>query len=138
MPIIRRGRDEDFGQIAEIQAASPEGAHWEVAGYAAYDLWVADWDNRVAGFLATRQVAEGEGEILNLAVCPEFRRKGLGKALLTAYLEQHPGLIFLEVRESNLAARKLYKSIGFKEIGVRPAYYDDPSEAAIVLKFHSC
>jgi [ribosomal protein S18]-alanine N-acetyltransferase len=138
MPVIRRGQAEDFGEIAGIQAASPEAAQWETADYGRYDLWVAMCENRVGGFLAARSLGECECEVLNLAVSPEYRRKGLGRALLSALLEGYRGAIFLEVRESNLAARNLYKSMGFKEISSRQGYYDFPLETAIVLKFHSC
>jgi [ribosomal protein S18]-alanine N-acetyltransferase len=99
---------------------------------------VAMCENRVGGFLAARSLGECECEVLNLAVSPEYRRKGLGRALLSALLEGYRGAIFLEVRESNLAARNLYKSMGFKEISSRQGYYDFPLETAIVLKFHSC
>jgi ribosomal-protein-alanine N-acetyltransferase len=46
--------------------------------------------------------------------------------------------VFLEVRESNQAARIFYKSMGFQEVGIRKEYYQAPLEAAIVMKFHSC
>jgi ribosomal-protein-alanine N-acetyltransferase len=77
-------------------------------------------------------------EILNLAVAPSNRRKGIAKALVSASLEHVCGNVFLEVRESNLAARQLYESIGFKEVNRRPQYYSDSQEAAIVMNFHSC
>jgi [ribosomal protein S18]-alanine N-acetyltransferase len=138
MPVIRRGQTEDFEEIAGIQAASPEAAQWETADYSRYDLWVAICEGRVGGFLVARALGEGESEVLNLAVSPEFRRKGLGRALLSTVVEGYRGTIFLEVRESNLAARNLYKSMGFKEISSRCGYYEFPPETAIVLKFHSC
>ncbi len=138
MPAIRRGDAGDFAKIADIQAASPEAAQWDIASYALYDLWVALCENRVAGFLMARSLGAGECELLNLAVAPEFRRRGIARALVRALAEYGEGTIFLEVRESNRAARKLYKSMGFQEVGTRHGYYDSPSEAAIVLKFHSC
>jgi len=138
MPVIRRGQTEDFAEIAAIQAASPEAAQWETADYGRYDLWVAICDDRIGGFLVARPLGEGESEILNLAVSPEFRRKGLGRALLSTLIAGYRGSIFLEVRESNLAARNLYKSMEFQEISSRRGYYDFPQETAIVLKFHSC
>lgn len=134
MPAIRRGGPLDFSQIAAIQAACPESAQWDVAGY---DLWVAICENRVQGFLAARSLGAGEWELLNLAVAPEARRKGVGRALVQV-LVQHCEIIFLEVRASNHAARELYKSLGFQEISVRLQYYENPSESGIVMKFHSC
>jgi ribosomal protein S18 acetylase RimI-like enzyme len=135
---IRRGSEEDLAAIAGIQSASPEAAHWDPAGYLAYGLWVAVEGGRIAGFLAWRPLGLGEGELLNLAVEPRFRRKGVGKALVRAFLGEFPGGAYLEVRESNAAALCLYKSLGFKEVTRRPGYYEFPPEAAIVMKFHSC
>jgi ribosomal-protein-alanine N-acetyltransferase len=138
MPAIRRGGAGDFAEIAAIQAACPEAAQWDVAGYALYDLWVAVCENRVAGFLVARSLGAGEYELLNLAVAGEFRRQGIARALVGVLAEGYPRTVFLEVRESNLAARKLYKSVGFQEISARPGYYESPLETAIVMKFHSC
>ena len=138
MPVIRLGENADVAEIAAIQAASPEAARWDVAAYLNYDLRVAVCQNRVAGFLASRSLSPDESEILNLAVSPEFRRRGIARALLNALLEGFHGAVFLEVRESNRAALELYKSLHFQEISRRPGYYEDPPETAIVLKFHSC
>jgi ribosomal-protein-alanine N-acetyltransferase len=138
MPVIRRGEAGDLAQVAAIQDASPESPRWNAADYLNYDLLVAVREGRVVGFLASRSLVEGEREILNLAVAPEFRRQGIARHLWDAFCEGPFGTIFLEVRESNEAARSLYLSLGFQELGRRPAYYDFPPEAAIVMKFHSC
>jgi ribosomal-protein-alanine acetyltransferase len=138
MTAIRRGGAGDFAEIAAIQTASPEAAQWNVADYAVFDLWVAIGEDRVTGFIAARSLGAGECELLNLAVSPEYRRRGIARLLVSALTEAGCGNIFLEVRESNLAARNLYKAMGFKEIGLRPGYYYPPPEAAIVMKFHSC
>jgi ribosomal-protein-alanine N-acetyltransferase len=149
MPVIRPGRPCDLAEVAAIQAASPEAAHWEAADYLQYDFRVCVHDGRIAGFLVARRVAADESELLNLVVAPEFRRKGLARALLRELLTASatPGQakacptessLYLEVRESNQAARNLYKSMGFQEVNVRLEYYQAPPEAAIVMKFHSC
>jgi ribosomal-protein-alanine N-acetyltransferase len=135
---IRRGDPCDLNEVAAIQEASPEAARWSVSEYPQYDFRVAVRGRRIAGFLVARPVAEDERELLNLAVAPEFRRQGVGRDLLAALLAEAPGSIFLEVRESNQAARNIYKSMGFQEVGSRPGYYEEPLEAAIVMKFHSC
>ena len=135
---IRRGGPGDLEEIAAIQEASPEAPRWKVSEYEQYDLWVVLQDDRIAGFLVSRQLGEGEREILNLAVLPQFRRLGLARALLGTLLTGDSGDIYLEVRESNQAARNLYQSIGFREIGTRRKYYENPPEPAIVMKFHSC
>lgn len=78
-----------------------------------------------------------EMHILNLAVDPEHRRRGIARQLLAEGLTQArtlgAGLAWLEVRTSNLAAQDLYKSFGFKEVGRRPGYYDDTQEDALLL-----
>jgi ribosomal-protein-alanine N-acetyltransferase len=92
----------------------------------------------VAGFLVSRALVEGETELLNLAVAPEFRRQGVARKLVESLLAESPGVVYLEVRESNRAARQFYNHLGFQEVSSRPGYYRAPSEAAIVMKFHSC
>jgi [ribosomal protein S18]-alanine N-acetyltransferase len=88
------------------------------------------------GYLIGREVARS-GEILNLAVSPEFRRCGVGRALLRAGLsllrKRHVDEVFLEVRESNRSAQALYLSLGFRPVGQRAAYYRNPKEDALVL-----
>jgi ribosomal-protein-alanine N-acetyltransferase len=140
MPLIRPGDPQDLAAVAAIQESSPEAAHWNPADYLQYDFRVCVHLGHVAGFLVARHVVpdESEVELLNLAVAPEFRGKGLGRALLGDLLATGGATVFLEVRESNQAARNLYKSTGFKEVNIRPQYYPDPPEAAIVMKFHSC
>jgi ribosomal-protein-alanine N-acetyltransferase len=135
---IRRGEPSDLEEVAAIQEAAPEAARWSVSDYPQYDFRVAVRGCRIAGFLVSRPVAEDEWELLNLAVAPEFRRQGIGRNLLASLLRAAPGAVFLEVRESNRAARNIYKSMGFKEVGLRPGYYENPLEPAIVMKFHSC
>jgi len=138
MPVIRPGDGGDLSAIAAIQKSSPEAAQWDVAGYLQYDLRVAIYENKVAGFLVSRTPGTKECEILNLAVSPDFRRRGIGQALLKSLLANFSGAIYLEVRASSAAAVRLYKSLGFQEIGRRSGYYESPPEAAIVMKFHSC
>lgn len=94
----------------------------------------------VAGYVVAIDAAD-EGEILNLAVAPGGRRRGLGRALvedvLTELHERGARNIYLEVRESNAAARALYAAHGFREVGRRPGYYRRPVEDAIVLRVHA-
>ena len=94
----------------------------------------------VAGYVVALDAAD-EGEILNLAVAPDGRRRGLGRALVAAVLaeltDRGAHNIYLEVRESNAAARALYAAHGFGEVGRRPGYYRRPVEDAIVLRVHA-
>ncbi len=138
MPEIRRGDFGDLAEIEKIQKASPESSQWAPADYLAYDLRVACCDGAVAGFLAARRNGPDEWEILNVAVAPEWRRRGVARRLIEHLQRSVTGCVFLEVRESNRAARKLYNSMGFQEVSLRQQYYNSPPEAAIVMKFHSC
>ena len=92
----------------------------------------------MAGFAVARSTAPDELEILNVAVDPPFRRRGVARKLIQQVLTGYRGAVFLEVRQSNVAARKLYHSLGFETIAVRKDYYSDSGEPAIVMKFHSC
>ena len=85
--------------------------------------------------------AADEGEILNIAVAKPARGAGVGRVLLDGLLERlrDEGAItfFLEVRRSNEAAIALYKSAGFRPLGVRPAYYVSPREDALTMALES-
>jgi len=88
----------------------------------------------------------GEIEILNLATHPETRRQGLARSLLSEVLEKamgqmpldEDGRAVLEVRESNVAARSLYESLGFSIEGRRKAYYQDTGEDALIMLCRLC
>ena len=73
--------------MAAIQQASPGAARWNVADYLEQDFLVAVEENRIVGFVVARTVAADEREILNLAVVPDFRRKGVARALLDSTLQ---------------------------------------------------
>ncbi len=134
---IRDGTADDLEPVARIQQATGSSSHWPVADYLQYTLKVAEVEGRVAGFLAARTVAEGEHEILNLAVASEFRRRGVAEALLGAVMDGLAGEWFLEVRASNTPARALYRKRGFQEAGVRRNYYSEPPEDAVVMRISS-
>ena len=91
----------------------------------------------VLGYAVALTVLD-ESEILNIAVDPEFRGHGVGGLLLDAALAEVKArgavAVFLEVRESNEAARKLYRSRGFEELSRRRGYYRMPVEDALVLR----
>jgi ribosomal-protein-alanine N-acetyltransferase len=97
---------------------------------------VANPGNGIAGYLIGREVA-GTGEILNLAVAPEYRRHGVARALLRSGLnflrKRRVEEVYLEVRESNQSAQALYLSSGFRPVGQRAGYYRNPREDALVL-----
>jgi ribosomal protein S18 acetylase RimI-like enzyme/glycosyltransferase involved in cell wall biosynthesis len=139
---IRPARESDLPQITAIQHAAPESSQWEAQDYLAFDCQVALMNDglsaeRLAGFLVSRSVAHQEREILNVAIHPDFRRLHIATELLQAELSRCPGVHFLEVRQSNAAARRLYEGLGFQAVGERPAYYDDPPETGIVMRILS-
>ena len=91
----------------------------------------------VTGYVVAWFVAD-EGEIANLAVDPSGWGSGIGKALLDAALDEGErrgaAAVYLEVRDSNARARRLYQSRQFEEVGRRRGYYQRPVEDAIVLR----
>lgn len=135
MITICRADRSDLESIAAIQRAAPEAAQWVPEDYFAYEFQVARFDGTLAGFCVYRPVGTGEWEILNLAVAPSFRRRGVASTLLGSL---PPGRIFIEVRESNAPARGLYEQFGFTIISVRKDYYDLPQEDGIVMEFQKC
>lgn len=100
-------------------------------------LVAEDDGGTVVGYVVAHFGAD-EGEILNLGVATVQRRRGVGKALVEQMLGRlrHEGVrsVFLEVRESNAAARRLYEDLGFTPVGRRVDYYRRPTEAAVVLR----
>jgi ribosomal-protein-alanine N-acetyltransferase len=135
--IVRPATASDLDAIARIQAASPEASHWDPASYLNYRCTVAEEGENILGFLVFRPVAPAEYEILNLAVNPAARRRGVARRLLASELAQNHGEWFLEVRGSNRTAIQLYEKLGFKPVGRRESYYRDPPEPGIVMKFDS-
>jgi ribosomal-protein-alanine N-acetyltransferase len=79
----------------------------------------------------------GEMHLLNITVHPDRRRQGIGMGLLTYSFgfaaERGAKVGFLEVRRSNLGARRMYERYGFSEVGVRPRYYEDGEDAVVML-----
>ncbi|MGT2910171.1 ribosomal protein S18-alanine N-acetyltransferase [Streptococcus cameli] len=84
------------------------------------------------GFLSLLDLGE-EAEITNIAVLPAYRGQGLGHELVDK-ATQFQGDLFLEVRESNVVARKLYQEYGFVDLAVRKNYYHDPVEDAVMMR----
>jgi [ribosomal protein S18]-alanine N-acetyltransferase len=99
-------------------------------------LWTWVSGGHVAAYICFWRFA-GEIHLLNLAVHPSQRRKGIGRYLLSRMCETaiRNGVrdMQLEVRPSNAAARALYEKAGFREVGRRPRYYDDTREDAILM-----
>lgn len=141
--IVRPVSAGDIHQVLEIERASFSDP-WRERSFASlvddprvYFAALTDGDSRVLGYVVAWFVLD-EAEIANLAVAPAARRHGVGATLLDAAIEaareRQITSVFLEVRESNSAARELYASRGFAEIGRRRNYYRRPTEDALVLR----
>lgn len=101
-------------------------------------LWlVAEENGEIAGYIGSQSVL-GEADMLNLAVSPEYRRRGIGEQLITRLIallrQQGVGSLTLEVRISNAAAIALYEKLGFTQVGRRRNYYEKPREDAWILR----
>ena len=141
---VRAAVADDLSQMMEIAKRSITAAQWTPEQYqqmlsSGRVVLVIEEDNRVMGFIAGRGAAE-EWEIENVAVAAPARRRGLGSHLLGEFLHHVRGKqgkeVFLEVRESNHPARKLYEKWAFIETGRRKSYYQNPPEDALILKFY--
>jgi ribosomal-protein-alanine N-acetyltransferase len=123
----------------------PTAAHWSVDQYEKiFDdslprrvALVAEKRSVICAFLVANTV-DTEREIENVVVADSHRRQGIGKQLLDEFsrISQNDGMniIFLEARDSNFAAKKLYEKCGFAENGRRRGYYKEPSEDAILYR----
>ena len=140
--IIRKMQLDDVKAIAELEKVcfsdpwSENSIASELNNRLSYWL-VAEIDGNVAGYVGSQSVLDG-ADMMNLAIAPEYRRQGIGQALVTAlidYLQQN-GIIalLLEVRASNDPAIALYRSLGFEQIGRRPNYYHHPREDALIMR----
>ncbi len=100
---------------------------------------VAERDGKVMGYAGCQTVLD-EGYITNVAVSPDCRMEGVGRALMSGLLERagERGLSFvtLEVRASNFPAIALYKGMGFEKVGVRKNFYEKPTEDAELWKLN--
>ena len=143
---VRMFSKDDLNAILQIQNACKGIAAWGAHEYEqlAADprgmLLVAVCEDRmlpeIVGFSALYRV-DGEAELWNIAVAPAHRRRGIGRVLLLEAFGKLADVgahrVFLEVRESNLAALELYHSLGFVPLSRRKDYYQHPKEDALVL-----
>ena len=101
-------------------------------------LWLVALDDAtVAGYVGSQSV-QGEADMMNVAVHPDYRRKGIARQLVTelvaALAKKGVHSLALEVRASNAPAIALYEQLGFQQVGRRPNYYRNPKEDALILK----
>jgi ribosomal-protein-alanine acetyltransferase len=156
---VRSANRADIPAIVELNHQSPTAAQWSVQQYeslfaevnlqlsqrvilVAEDVSetlpeITSGAHRVHAFLVVLRV-DKEWEVENIAVDEKSRRLGVGSRLLSDFIElarsKNANAIFLEVRQSNQAARALYKKFGFVDAGTRKSYYSNPSEDAVVYR----
>ena len=98
---------------------------------------VAEEDGVVAGYVGSQTVID-ESDMMNVAVHPDHRRKGIAEALVVELVEalkkRESRCLTLEVRASNEPAKALYEKLGFNQVGLRKNYYRNPKEGALILR----
>jgi len=145
--LVRKATDQDVAEMIRLERQCPTTTHWSEQQY--LDLLVVraesptrltlvareEGSSALAGFLVARH-SPPEWELENIVVAPEVRGTGIGKQLMDTLLVQarqtKTDAIFLEVRASNMAARRLYENLGFQEAGCRKGYYTNPNEDAVL------
>jgi [ribosomal protein S18]-alanine N-acetyltransferase len=143
-------RESDLAQVMTIAAALKDAPHWPREAYetalASEEshrtalrrvALVAEVNGCAAGF-AIASVLADEAELESIAVEEQQQKTGIGSLLLEAITaamrDNGARLMRLEVRESNAAAQRLYARAGFRAVGRRRGYYDDPKEDAVLLE----
>jgi ribosomal-protein-alanine N-acetyltransferase len=136
---IRSAELSDVPAALNIAQQAPAASQWTAEQYCSLIaqglMLVAERENKICGFIAVQPLADA-WEIENVAVAKENLRQGVASQLLSEIMHR-AGVakiseVILEVRESNHPARSLYEKMGFCRQGIRPAYYRNPSEAAIL------
>ena len=126
----RRMRTSDLPEVARMEKSLYEFP-WSLGNFrdsvnAGYDCWVVTHGETVIGY-AVLMVALDEAHLLNFAVAAEWLNQGFGRGFVRLMVEvaRVAGcqIVYLEVRPSNLAARHLYRTVGFQQIAIRPDYY---------------
>ena len=130
-------------QVAELEKLCFGTEAWSEKSVASeltnpLSLWLVALDgDRVAGYVGSQSV-QGETDMMNIAVHPDFRRRGIAEELVVKLVEElkvrgnHS--LMLEVRVSNDPARNLYEKLGFQQVGLRKNYYRNPKEDACILR----
>lgn len=141
---VRPGVIADMERIQQIARENSSAAQWSEKHYQEvfaeksklHLVLVLEEGERVQGFIVGR-LAGDQWEIENIAVDGALQRQGYGSQLLREFVQcarNRGTATFLEVRESNLAARKLYEKMGFTAMGRRKSYYQSPAEDALILE----
>ena len=141
--IIEKMGENHLSQIAELEKTcfstpwSKNALREELANQFSR-FFVALCDGQIAGYIGAHNVV-GEVYITNVAVFPQFRRQGIAEALIKKLMDisqtEKAEFITLEVRKSNMGAINLYTKMGFKEVGSRKNFYENPREDALLMTY---
>ena len=143
---VRAAALNDIRTLMSIEKESPTAAHWQEEQYRAAlepggvpeRVVLAVEDDTVLGFIVARVLGD-EWEIENVVVIGSEQRRGLGSRLVRELLDlariRSARSVFLEVRESNHSARRLYQKWGFAADGRRRSYYSDPPEDVLLFRY---
>lgn len=139
---VRKANESDLPYIAESENkifSRPFSEEQILTDFmsATHSVLICENGTERAGYAVFSTVSD-ESELIRIAVGEKFRRRGLGEKMISFFLSDETNrelsVCFLEVRESNHAARNLYKKLGFTEIYVRKGYYSRPKEDGIVYR----
>lgn len=138
---VRRFRAEDAEAIGRLEAQCFT-MPWSAKAFRELTLdaqsvgLVAEMDDQIVGFCSVTNVS-GEGDVNNVAVAPEFQGRGIATSMLKELIRQGEMLgitdFTLEVRAGNAAAIHLYEKLGFVSEGIRPRFYEKPTEDAEIM-----
>ncbi|SKB87822.1 ribosomal-protein-alanine N-acetyltransferase [Lachnospiraceae bacterium] len=142
MPEFRRLSIEDIPSVSKLEKETFGSEAWsekdyiEVLGLSyAYYLVVYEGE-KLIGSCGLRNMC-GDGEITNVMIVPNERKKGIGEKMLLELMSRTKEIgvreFTLEVRSQNMPAIGLYKKLGFVEEGMRPKFYTDPSDDAVIM-----
>lgn len=141
MIAIREMEIDDLSQVMEIENAT-FAVPWTEMGYFSFLMredtlfLVAEEEGKILGYCGLLMVLD-ESDITNVAVEKSHRGQGIGEALVRELADRAArrgiALLHLEVRQSNQAARGLYRKLGFLEDGLRKGYYEEPREDAVLM-----
>ena len=130
-------------QVAELEKLCFGTEAWSEKSVASeltnpLSLWLVALDgDRVAGYVGSQSV-QGETDMMNIAVHPDYRRTGVAECLIECLIgelmDNGNHSLMLEVRVSNEPARNLYEKLGFQQVGLRKNYYRNPKEDACILR----
>ena len=139
--ILRKMTETDVADVLKLESICFGSEAWDEVSFLyrigheeTFLCLVACCGDELCGYIAVCSQL-GEMTVDSLAVSPNYRRQGIATKLIDeATFLCKPNRTILEVRESNFAARELYKRLGFREMTLRRGYYDKPEEDAVVME----